>query len=158
MNESKTIYCNDHAYSSNSQPGVVICLDGTGPDYIKKALDDGLMPNWKLGHHATVLSAHPSMTNPNNVSIITGVPPKVHGITANTSWIKGKETLLKGGDLIKCPTILETFNQQGNHVLVITTKSKLFDLLSRGLNKETSLVLSIEQLKKMMKKNHMPVV
>lgn len=35
---------------------------------------------------ATVM---PTFTNPNNVSIITGVEPKVHGICGNYAWDPG---------------------------------------------------------------------
>ena len=47
--------------------------------------------------------------------------------------------------MIQCPTILEEFSKH-IQVLIITTKNKLYNLLSKGLNMKNSLVLSVEEL------------
>lgn len=142
------ILCNGKKYTVN-KPGLVACLDGTSPEYITRASEVGLMPTWEKGYLYNVISAYPTMTNPNNVSIITGLSPDIHGVGGNSrmSFIDGigKEQLISEDDVIKCPTILEEFSKH-TQVLVITTKSKLFKLLSKGLTKKNSMVLSVEEL------------
>ena len=69
------------------QPVVVVCVDGCEPDYIAQAVAAGRMPWMKrVLAEGTALVADcvvPSFTNPNNLSIVTGVPPSVHGICGN---------------------------------------------------------------------------
>ena len=140
------ITCNNRKYKLLDKIIVVGCIDGTSPEYIDNAIKKNLMPNWEKGNRYIVDSAFPTMTNPNNVSIITGVNPIIHGIEGNTTFKKGKEKLNKKSKLIKCPTILEMLNKENKHILIITAKSKLYNLLSKGLNPETSLVISVEHL------------
>ena len=78
---------NGRDYRWPSAPTVVICLDGSEPGYIETAIDKGLAPNlarlMREGANLTALSVIPSFTNPNNLSIVTGRPPAVHGIAGN---------------------------------------------------------------------------
>src|SRR5258708_12059802 len=66
---------------------VVVCLDGSAFEYIDCAIAAGVAPYLRslanLESFRLVQSALPSFTNPNNVSIVTGVPPSVHGICGN---------------------------------------------------------------------------
>lgn len=66
---------------------VVVCVDGFDPEYLWKIIEDNITPNLarfkENGFHRTAKSCMPSFTNPNNVSIITGQPPSVHGIAGN---------------------------------------------------------------------------
>ena len=68
-------------------PAIAICLDGCEPAYLDEAIRAGLMPALvKIKERGTVRFAHsviPSFTNPNNLSIVTGRPPAVHGISGN---------------------------------------------------------------------------
>ncbi|MFM8822458.1 MAG: alkaline phosphatase family protein, partial [Limnohabitans sp.] len=78
---------NNRSYQMPKQPVVVVCVDGCEPDYLGQAVAGGHMP-WmkKVLAHGTGLHADcvvPSFTNPNNLSIVTGVPPSVHGICGN---------------------------------------------------------------------------
>ena len=77
-------------YALPKQPTVVVCVDGCEPDYIAQAVAAGAMPWMKAlladPSRGTALVADcvvPSFTNPNNLSIVTGVPPAVHGICGN---------------------------------------------------------------------------
>src|ERR1700730_9185642 len=74
----------------NPFPGhacVVVCVDGYEQGYIAQAVAGGHMPWMKrvLAQGAAVIAdcVIPSFTNPNNLSIVTGVPPAVHGICGN---------------------------------------------------------------------------
>src|SRR4029434_1463080 len=68
-------------------PTVVECVYGSEPGYFERAIDKGLAPNldrlMRTGSNLLTQSVIPSFTNPNNISIITGAPPSVHGIAGN---------------------------------------------------------------------------
>ena len=81
------VIANERTYSMPKRCAIAICLDGCEPEYLEVAIDEGLMPNLKLmretGTDRIAHSVIPSFTNPNNLSIATGRPPKVHGICGN---------------------------------------------------------------------------
>lgn len=149
---SNKITCNNIIYtipSKGSPPVIGICLDGTSPDHLA-----GLeMPHFWSGSYRDAHAFIPTVTNTNNVSIITGVSPSVHGVVANTilefeeKGGVGKliETPLIKEDALKCETILSCASQKGNPVLVVTAKKKLVKLLGKGVH-PNSLVISIEDL------------
>jgi phosphonoacetate hydrolase len=70
-----------------TRPVVVILIDGNDPEYVKAGLDHGLLPNTKRlmeeGFATVARGVMPSFTDPNNVSVITGVPPSQNGISGN---------------------------------------------------------------------------
>ena len=81
------IAVNGRRYRLPKQPVVVVCIDGSEPGYIERAVEAGRAP-WfgKVLTQGTNLLADcvvPSFTNPNNLSIVTGQPPAVHGICGN---------------------------------------------------------------------------
>ena len=81
------IAVNGRTYGLPQAPVVVVCVDGSEPGYIEAAVDAGRAP-WfgKVLTEGTNLIADcvvPSFTNPNNLSIVTGRPPAVHGICGN---------------------------------------------------------------------------
>lgn len=77
----------------------------------------------------------PSFTNPNNVSIITGAPPSVHGIAGNFFLDRetGKETMITDDSLLRGSTILEQMSCRGIRVAAVTAKDKLRKILAHGL-------------------------
>jgi phosphonoacetate hydrolase len=87
MASSREIRLNDVCYRCPERPVVVVCSDGGDPDYLDRALEGGIVPNMarfmRTGFSATAECVVPSFTCPNNVSIITGAPPVVHGISGN---------------------------------------------------------------------------
>ena len=56
----------------------------------------------------------PTFTNPNNVSIVTGAPPAVHGIAGNYDLDRetGREVMITDDRLMRSPTILGLMSQQ----------------------------------------------
>ena len=109
---SAPIEVNGRRYAWPDRPLVVVCVDGCEPDYVRQAVTAGAMP-----YLASVLPAGterladcvvPSFTNPNNLSIVTGVPPAVHGISGNyyLDRATGEERMITDGSLLRCPTIL----------------------------------------------------
>lgn len=83
-----TVTINAREYRLPTRPTVVLTMDGTDPRYIDDALARGLMPrlagmlgsggSYRLGR-----AQMPTLTNVNNLSIVTGGPPVVHGLPGN---------------------------------------------------------------------------
>ena len=78
---------NGRRYRSPSVRSAVICLDGCDPAYLEDAFERRLVPRLaelvESGTYAIGRSQLPSFTNPNNLSIVTGAPPSVHGLPGN---------------------------------------------------------------------------
>lgn len=129
---------NGRLYKKPVQPVVVICIDGNAPEYFLSAVEKGRMPFIKQliaqGHQHESDCVIPSFTNPNNMSIITGVAPAQHGICGNFYFDGQQDVMMTNPDLLKAPTILEAFHQAGTKVIAITAKDKLRAMLSHGLD------------------------
>lgn len=135
----KTVSVNGRDYRWPGAPAVVICCDGSEPAYMEEAMARGLMPRLKAilarGENRRGLSVIPSFTNPNNLSIVTGRPPAVHGICGNylIDPATGRETMMNDPKWLRAPTIFEAFQKAGAIVAVVTAKDKLRLLLGKGL-------------------------
>jgi phosphonoacetate hydrolase len=77
----------------------------------------------------------PSFTNPNNLSIVTGAPPSVHGICGNYFFDvqTGTEVMMNDPKWLRAPTILAELANAGQFVAVVTAKDKLRKLLGHRL-------------------------
>ena len=137
---------NGRRYLWPQSPLVVICCDGSEPDYMEIAMQQGHMPCLQRiiakGENLRGLSAMPSFTNPNNLSIVTGQPPVVHGITGNylIDPATGLETMMNDPKWLRAPTIFSAFQKAGATVCVVTAKDKLRLLLGHGLNFDGSAI------------------
>ncbi|MFZ5675818.1 MAG: phosphonoacetate hydrolase [Pseudomonadota bacterium] len=135
----KTVSVNGRSYAWPEAPLVVICCDGSEPAYMEEARASGLMANLDRmigkGENRLGLSAMPSFTNPNNLSIVTGRPPAVHGICGNylIDPETGAEVMMNDPKWLRAPTIFEAFQKAGAKVAVVTAKDKLRLLLGKGL-------------------------
>jgi phosphonoacetate hydrolase len=135
----QSIVVENRAYAFPERPLVVVCCDGSEPDYMETAMAHGLMPNLVRmiagGEDLRGLCAMPSFTNPNNLSIATGQPPAVHGICGNylIDPETGQETMMNDPRWLRASTIFSTFQRAGARVCVITAKDKLRLLLGHGL-------------------------
>jgi phosphonoacetate hydrolase len=133
------IEVNGRAYRPAREPTVVVCVDGCEPDYIAQAVAHGHTPWMKeVLATGTVLTADcviPSFTNPNNLSIVTGVPPSVHGICGNYLFdvASGTEVMMNDPKWLRAPTILAGLANAGQALAVITAKDKLRKLLGHGM-------------------------
>ncbi len=131
---------NGRVYKQPRQPTVVVCVDGCEPDYLAQAVATGHMPWLKrtlaLGSGLTADCVVPSFTNPNNLSIVTGVPPSVHGICGNYLYdtATGTEVMMNDPKWLRAPTLLATLADAGKSVTVITAKDKLRALLGHHMN------------------------
>ncbi len=77
----------------------------------------------------------PSFTNPNNLSIVTGRPPSVHGICGNyfLDPDTGKEVMMNDPKFLRIETLFPAFQRAGCRIAVVTAKDKLRGLLGKGL-------------------------
>jgi phosphonoacetate hydrolase len=150
------VLANERSYKRPSQPTVVICIDGSEPGYIERAVERGLCPNldriMRTGASTTALSVIPSFTNPNNLSIITGRPPAWHGIAGNFFYDRDakEEVMMNDARFLRAPTILAEFQKAGLKVAMVTAKDKLRTLLGKGLNfaSGTAIAFSSEKADK----------
>ena len=130
---------NGRTYSWPKDPVVGVCFDGSEPGYIEEAVKAGVAPYFeRILSHGTNRIAHcviPSYTNPNNLSIVTGSPPAVHGICANFFYDRKTDTEVMMNDpkFLRAETILKAFHSSGAKVCAITAKDKLRTLLGKGL-------------------------
>ena len=147
---------NGRDYAAPKNPTVVICIDGSEPGYIEKAIEAGVAPNFarmmREGSSMIAECVIPSFTNPNNLSIITGRPPEVHGIAGNFFYdpATGKEVMMNDPSFLRVPTILAGVQQAGFKVAMVTAKDKLRLLLSKGLDysRGTAIAFSSEKADK----------
>jgi phosphonoacetate hydrolase len=130
---------NGRRYRWPDRPLVVVCVDGFEPDYINQAIVAGSAP-WLggLDGRGVCLTADcvvPSFTNPNNLSIVTGVPPSVHGICGNYFFDAdaNAEVMMNDPRYLQTGTILAAFADAGARVAVVTAKDKLRALLGHRL-------------------------
>jgi len=134
-----SVTVNGRRYARPQQPVVVVCVDGCEPDYITQAIQAGVAPYLKrmVEQGASVIGdcVVPSFTNPNNVSIVTGVPPSVHGISGNYFYDvdSGREVMMNDPAWLRVPTLLAAFADSGAKVAAVTAKDKLRTLLGHGL-------------------------
>jgi phosphonoacetate hydrolase len=130
---------NQRTYQLPTQPTVVVCVDGCEPDYLGQAVATGQMP-WlagalKKGRGLVADCVVPTFTNPNNLSIVTGVPPSVHGICGNYLFdtATGTEVMMNDPKWLRAPTLLAALADAGKSVAVVTAKDKLRLLLGHGM-------------------------
>ncbi len=135
----KPLVVNGRTYNWSEAPVVVVCIDGSEPDYMKDAMKAGAMP-WlsrALPAGAEMLAdcVVPSFTNPNNLSIVTGAPPAVHGICGNFFYDReaDAEIMMNDPKYLRAGTILAAFADAGARVAVVTAKDKLRKLLGHKM-------------------------
>jgi phosphonoacetate hydrolase len=139
MSNTRTLNVNGRSYQSMRQPLVVVCVDGCEQEYINQAIQAGVAPFLKkMTEQGTVLGADcvvPSFTNPNNLSIVTGVPPSVHGICGNYFYDleTRQEVMMNDAKYLRAGTILAAFADAGAKVAVVTAKDKLRGLLGHKM-------------------------
>jgi phosphonoacetate hydrolase len=134
------INVNGRKYRWMDRPVVAVCVDGCEFDYITAAVAAGVAPflaRLLTGEGTCFIGdcVIPSFTNPNNLSIVTGVPPAVHGICGNYFFDRerGEEVMMNDPRYLRCGTILAAFSNAGAKVAVITAKDKLRKLLGHQM-------------------------
>ena len=131
-----SVEVNGRAYRTPRRPTVVIVVDGFDPAYLEHGFANGTLPTMKSfereGFVGTADCSMPSTTNTNNASIVTGVPPAVHGINGNyyLDPETGQEIMITDASRLRCGTILGAMSGAGVKTAVITAKDKLLKVLA----------------------------
>ena len=150
---AREVTVNGRLYQTPKAPTVVICIDGSEPGYIEQAIAAGVAPHMarfmKGGANLIAECVIPSFTNPNNLSIITGRPPNVHGIAGNFFYdpSSGTEVMMNDPKFMRAPTILAGMHEAGYKVAMVTAKDKLRLLLSNGLDYSTGRAIAFSSEK-----------
>ncbi len=140
MRIEEGVSVNGNRYRMPRRPLAVVCVDGGDPAYFANGLARGVIPNlhrfMRQGFFAVGQGSMPSFTCPNNLSIITGVEPDVHGISGNFHLDResGEPVMMTGPELVRCPSILAALGARGLRVATITAKDKLRRQLEKGLS------------------------
>ena len=135
----KTLEVNGRRYEFMREPLVVVCVDGCEYDYLTEAADAGVAPFiaglLAPGHAFRGDCVVPSFTNPNNLSIVTGAPPAVHGICGNYFFDRelGQEVMMNDPKYLRAGTVLAAFADAGASLAVVTAKDKLRKLLGHRM-------------------------
>jgi phosphonoacetate hydrolase len=130
---------NNRSYRLPVVPTVVVCVDGCEPDYLGQAVGTGHMPWLKrtlaTGTGLVADCVVPTFTNPNNLSIVTGAPPSVHGICGNYLYdiATGTEVMMNDTKWLRAPTLFAALADAGKSVAIITAKDKLRSLLGHKM-------------------------
>ncbi len=130
---------NGRTYRPPARPVVVVCLDGSADEYLDAAFARGRMPNLQAmsvrGWRGMARAAMPTFTNVNNTSIVTGVPPSVHGMSGNffLDPASGREVMMNSSSFVRVPTLFPAAQKSGRKVAVVTAKEKLRDIFASGL-------------------------
>jgi phosphonoacetate hydrolase len=137
---TETVELNGVNYRVPDAPVAVVCVDGGDPEYFAAARAAGCIPTVSrfMGHgfsavaHCTI----PSFTCPNNISIATGAPPKVHGISGNfyLDRATGDAVVMTGPELMRSRTVFDVLSKAGARTVVVTAKDKLRTQLGKGLD------------------------
>ncbi|MBW3631786.1 MAG: alkaline phosphatase family protein, partial [Chloroflexi bacterium] len=135
---SAMVTVNAREYRVPTRPTMVITIDGCDPRYLDDALQRWLMPRLAAmlnagGAYALGRSQMPSFTNTNNISIVTGAAPAVHGIPGNHYLDpSGEEVQLSDLRFLRAPSLHKALKDHGSRVLTVTAKDKLRQLLRHG--------------------------
>jgi len=151
---------NDRTYSPPQRPVVVICLDGSADEYLDATMARGRMPHLQRlavhGYRGFARGAMPSFTNVNNSSIVTGVPPSIHGIGGNFFYdtASGREVMMNSASFLRAETIFPAAQKAGRKVAVVTAKEKLRDIFAHGLISEGGIAFSSEKAAQARRETH----
>lgn len=123
-------------------PTIVICFDGMAPEYLQQTSTPVFD---RLGREGRWVTAHcqmPSVTNVNNVSILTGARPAVHGINSNfTIGPDGQGIYMESPDMIRMPLLQRRAHEAGERVAAISSKAKLAAIIGG----DTDITFSVEE-------------
>jgi phosphonoacetate hydrolase len=113
---------------------VVITIDGFDPEYLEACNAPNLEELGRKGFLKFGKSMMPSVTNVNNVSLVTASYPEVHGISSNYRMIRetGEEIYMESGEYILAETMFQRAQKMGKRSILVTSKDKLRTLLSEG--------------------------
>lgn len=117
-----------------TKPVIILCIDGLDPEYLEICKAPNIEELGREGFLKIGKSIMPSVTNVNNVSLVTAKYPKDHGISSNYSISlgTGQEMYMESSDYILSETMFQRAEKLNKRTLLVTSKDKLRTLLSDG--------------------------
>ncbi len=113
---------------------LIAVIDAGSSEYFLSADIPNIRQMIKSGFMKEVSSVIPSVTNVNNVSIVCGAWPEVHGITANY-WHNpqtGAGTYMESPEFLLAENLFQKSARSGLKSAVFTSKNKLKLMLEQG--------------------------
>ena len=113
---------------------IVVLIDGFDPEYLDACSAPNLAAMARRGFRVDGRGMTPSVTNVNNVSLVTASYPESHGITSNY-WLdrqRGEEFYMESSEFLRAETMFQRAASAGLRSLLVTAKDKLRRLLSDG--------------------------
>jgi predicted AlkP superfamily pyrophosphatase or phosphodiesterase len=101
---------------------IILSFDGLRPDALRAAMPAALLDRAAFTWGARTIL--PSVTLPAHTSMLTGVPPSVHQMLANT-WRTSQ-------GYVKVPTVFSVVTESGRRSAMFVTKAKLLYLARPG--------------------------
>ena len=122
---------------------VVICVDGLDPEYLDACETPNLTRLGGMGFLKTGQCMMPSVTNVNNVSLVTAAYSDTHGISSNYRLVRetGEEIYMESGEYVLAETMFQRLERRGGKSALVTSKDKLRTLLADG----ATIAVSSEQ-------------
>lgn len=113
---------------------VVVCIDGLDPEYLEVCEAPNLQEIGRRGFLEIGRCMMPSVTNVNNVSMLTGNYPESHGIGSNYRLVRetGREVYMESPEYIQAETMFQRAQASGATSTLVTSKDKLRSLLGTG--------------------------
>ena len=123
---------------------LIICIDAGSHDYLAASDIPNIRNLADSGFYIYAKAVIPSVTNVNNVSIVTGSFPNAHGITSNyfVNRDTGKGAYIEDNRFLLKPTIFEEAKKSkfADKTALFVTKQKLLRILEAG----TDIALAAE--------------
>ena len=115
-------------------PTIVVLIDGFDPEYLNACPAPNIEAMSRRGFRVDGSGMTPSVTNVNNVSLVTASYPEQHGITSNylLDRQRGEEFYMESGEFLRAETMFQRATASGMRSLLVTAKDKLRRLLSDG--------------------------
>ena len=115
-------------------PIIVVLIDGLDPEYLDACQAPNIAAMEQRGFRVNGSGMTPSVTNVNNVSLVTGSYPEQHGITSNYLLDRqlGEEVYMESSEFLRAETMFQRATACGLRSLLVTAKDKLRRLLSDG--------------------------
>lgn len=113
---------------------IIVCLDGTSPEYIAKSETPNLDAMAKEGFSTIGQAVVPTVTNVNNTTIITAGFPEEHGITSNYYYDPSTRTevYMESSEFVLKETMFRSMAKRGKRAVLLTAKDKLKTLIQDG--------------------------
>ncbi len=115
---------------------LVAMLDGFGLDYYEASKMPELKRLAAEGFFRQGRAVYPTLTNANNLSIVCGAWPEIHGVATNCYFDEatGSPHYLEDPSFLRSPTLFERARVQGLRSALLTGKAKTLRILGEAVD------------------------